>query len=82
MPKKILHNRILVLPDPKAEETDFGVILPENKERPVTGTVVVGNTSVKKGDRILFSLFGLDEIKIEGKNYCVVSDSGILLVYA
>ncbi len=75
---KPLHNRILVEPDPPDATTTFGFLLPENKDRPVKGTVIVGNKQVKKGDHILFSLFGLDEVKIDGKNYCVVSDMGIL----
>ena len=78
---KPAHNRILVLPDPVKNETSFGMLLPDNKERPVTGTVVVGNDTVKEGQRILFSLFGLDEVEIEGKDYAVVSDMGILGVY-
>ena len=76
-----LKNRVLLKPDPLAQETSFGLLLPENKEKPATGTVVVGNSEVKKGDRILFSLFGIDEVKIDGKNYAVISDSGILGVY-
>jgi chaperonin GroES len=78
----MLHNRVLVEPDPRQEMTSFGILIPDNKERPVTGTVVIGNSSVKEGDRILFSLFGLDEVKIDGKDYAVVSDSGILFIYA
>ena len=75
-------GRILVEPDLIAEQTSFGILLPNNKEKPVTGTVIVGNKNVKKGDRILFSLFGLDEVKIGDKNYAIVSDSGILGKYA
>lgn len=76
-----LKGRILVEPDPVEQQTAFGLLLPDNKEKPATGTVVIGNDEVKKGDRILFSLFGLDEVKIEGKDYCVVSDSAVLFVY-
>ncbi len=79
---KLLHNRVLVEPDPKQDMTSFGLLIPDSKEKPVTGTVVIGNDTVQEGNRILFSLFGLDEVKIDDKNYAVVSDSGILLVYA
>lgn len=79
---KPLHNRVLLIADPKKTETTSGILLPENKnERPITGTVVVGNDEVKEGDRVLFSLFALDEVEIDGKNYCVVSASGILGIY-
>ncbi len=70
-----------MLPDPIKKETSFGLLIPDNKERPVTGTVVVGNKTVKKGDRILFSLFGLDEVDLDGKVHAVVSDSGVLGIY-
>ena len=78
---KVPHNRILVRPDPVARETSFGLLLPDSAEKPATGTVVVGNTTVKKGDRILFSLFALDEVIIDKVNYAIVSDSGILYIY-
>ena len=80
---KPTNNRVLILPDPKKTETLSGILLPENKnERPATGVVVVGNKEVKKGDHVLFSLFALDEVEIDGVNYCVVSASGILGTYA
>jgi len=76
-----LHNKVLVLPDPKKKETSFGLLLPDDQERPKTGTVVVGNSDVKKGQKILFSLFGLDEFELEGKPHAVVSDKGVLGIY-
>ena len=78
---KPTDGRILVLPDPPTTEV-AGILLPGNKEKPVTGTVVVGNKQFKKGQRILFSLFGLDEVKIDDTFYSVVSDSGVLGTYA
>lgn len=79
---KPLNGRVLVLPDPPETVTTFGILLPDNKERPATGTVVVGNQDVQEGDRVLFSLFALDEVTIDGVNYAVVADSGILGIYA
>lgn len=77
-----LKNRVLVLPDPKKTQTSSGFLLPEDKnERPVIGTVVVGNDEVKVGDRVLFSLFALDEIEIEGVNHAIVSANGILGIF-
>ena len=77
-----LHNRVVVLPDPRKTETLSGILLPENKnERPATGVVVVGNDDVKKGDHVLFSLFAIDEVEIDGVNHCVVSAPGILGVF-
>lgn len=73
-----MNNRVLILPDERQTATASGILLPENKEKPKTGTVVVGNKELKKGDRVLFSLFGLDEVELEGKNYALVSDSAVI----
>ncbi len=79
---KLLNGRILVEPDPPESQTSFGLLIPDSKEKPVTGTVVIGNHELQAGDRILFSLFGLDEVKIEDTNYAVVSETGVLMIYA
>lgn len=79
---KPLNGRILVEPDPPETQTSFGILLPDNKEKPATGTVIIGNTEVIEGEKIVFSLFGLDEIKIDGKNYALVANTGVLFVYA
>jgi len=71
-----------------------GIIIPEtiDKERPEQGVVVaVGEgrltdsgelvpLRVKKGQRVLFSKYGPDEIKIDGREYLIVSESNILAV--
>ncbi len=78
----------------KGGKTKGGIIIPEtvNKERPEEGRIVAcgeGKISetgvlvplkVKKGDRIIFSKYGPDEIKVDGKEYLIVSESNILAV--
>lgn len=78
---RTLPGRILVKPDIIERETSFGVLLPESKEKTFSGTVVLGNKDIQEGDRIQFSAFGIDEIKLDGEDYTVVSDSGILFIY-
>lgn len=78
---KPLNNRIVVFPDPRQKESSLGILIPDNKERPVSGVVVVGNDDVKKGQRVLFSLFGLDEVTLDGVNYALVSEKGVLGIY-
>ncbi len=74
-----LNNRILVKPEAKPNETSSGIILAEKvEEKPVIGTVVVGNSDVKKGNRVLFSKFGYDEVTIDDVLYYVCSDFNIL----
>ena len=74
--------------------TSFGIIIPEtvDKEKPEQGTVVavgpgkLGDdnkiipVSVKVGDRVMFSKYGFDEIKVAGVEYYIVSESNILAV--
>jgi chaperonin GroES len=74
--------------------TSFGIIIPDtvSKEKPEQGTVVAvgpGKTtedgrllpvSVKPGDRVLFSKYGFDEVKVKGAEYYIVSESNILAV--
>lgn len=77
-----LNNRILVQPEENNEkQTVSGIILLKENEKPLTGIVVVGNKEVKKGDKIIFSKFGYDEVKIDGKLYYVVSDFNLLGIF-
>jgi chaperonin GroES len=82
-----------VRPVDKAAEKRLpsGIIIPEtaDKEKPATGTVVAVGPgkfedgklipmNVKVGDRVLFSKYGYDEIKIEGEEYYVLSESSVM----
>jgi chaperonin GroES len=73
-----------------------GIIIPETakKEKPEQGIVVaVGagkwnddgderlKMDVSVGDRVVFSKYGYDEVKIEEKEYFIVSESSILGVF-
>ncbi len=90
-----LGDRVLVKPISKDEKkSSSGIIIPEtiDKEKPEQGKVVaVGNgrindegkiipMSVKKGDIVIFSKYGPDEIKVDGEEYYVLSESNILAI--
>ncbi len=78
---KPLHNRIVVIPEERETVTESGIYLAEKiVEKPVIGKVEVGNKEVKKGDKVLFSKFGYDEITIEGVLYYLVSDYNVLAI--
>lgn len=63
-----------------------------DKEKPEKGEVVaIGNgklfdsgqrapMSVKVGDKVMFKKYSPDEIKIEGEEYLVISESDILAI--
>lgn len=70
-----------------------GIIIPDTakQEKPEQGVVIaVGEgkwnedgearipMTVKLGDRVVFSKFGYDEVKVEDKEYYIVSESSIL----
>ena len=70
-----------------------GIIIPDtvSKEKPEQGIVVaVGNgkyengmhipLTVKVGDRVVYSKYGFDEVKVGGVEYCVVSESSVLAI--
>lgn len=72
-----------------------GIIIPETakKEKPEQGIVVaVGKgkwdedgekripMDVKVGDKIVFSKYGYDEIKVDDKDYFIVGESSILAI--
>ncbi|MEN9390329.1 MAG: hypothetical protein RLZZ283_429 [Candidatus Parcubacteria bacterium] len=74
--------------------TVSGIIIPDSsKEKPEQGTVVaVGPgkwnedgdarmpVSVSVGDRVMFSKYGFDEIKLKGVTYYVIAETNILAV--
>jgi len=70
-----------------------GIIIPDtvSKEKPEQGKVVaVGGgkyedgkllpMSVKVGDKIVFSKYGYDEVKINEEEYYILSESSILAI--
>ncbi len=73
-----------------------GIIIPETakKEKPEQGMVIAVGTGkwdedgtkripmeVKIGDKVVFSKYGYDEIKIENKDYFIVSEASILGIF-
>ena len=87
-------DRILVKPAAVEETTSFGIIIPDStKEKPEQGVVVaVGEGKlnadgkvipmrVRKGDRIMFSKYGFDEIKINGTEYYLIREDSITYVF-
>ena len=85
-----LADRVIVQPKLPDEKTSGGIILPDTaKEKPAEGTVVaVGSghfesgklidMSVKIGDNVIYSKYGGSEIKVEGSDYLIMSESDIL----
>jgi chaperonin GroES len=88
-----LQDRILVERLAEETKTKGGIIIPDTaKEKPAEGTVVaVGKGKMDKegkaipmelkvGDRVLFSKYGGTEIKLDGKEYLIMSQDDVLCV--
>ena len=87
-------DRVLVKPSQAEETTSFGLIIPDStKEKPEQGVVVaVGPgkkndegklipVGVKVGDKIMFSKYGYDEIKINGTEYYLIREESITYIF-
>lgn len=89
---KPIGDKILVRPLPAEEVTKSGIVLPDTaKEKPQEGEVLaVGSGKlengkripheVKKGDRIIFTKYGGDEIKLNGEELKIIAESDVLAV--
>ena len=78
----------------RGTKTKSGIFIPENveKERSEHGEVVAVGPgkmtedgkrmpmSVKVGDKVLFNKYGPDEIKVDGTEYFMLSESSILAI--
>ena len=88
-----LADRVVVKPAAKEERSAMGIIIPDSarQEAPGKGTVVaVGKgryddgtlvpMTVSVGDTVLFSKYGYDEVKVDGQEYYILSESSVLAV--
>ena len=90
---KPLGDRLLVEPIEEKETKKGGIIIPDSaKEKPTESIIIALGTGktdddgkkvpfeVKKGDRVLASKYGGTEIKLDGKEYKILSTDDILAV--
>ena len=79
-----LDDRLLVKPI-EQEEKIGSIIIPDTaKEKPMTGEVVeVGNDEelkklIKKGDKVIFTKYAGEEIKLNGEKHLIVKRDDVL----
>jgi chaperonin GroES len=92
-----LGDRVLVRPDTDNDtKSAGGIYIPDSArtEKPERGTVVaVGPgkrgddneiipVGVRIGDKVMFSKYGFDEVKVDGQEYFIISESSILAVFS
>ncbi|TSC59560.1 MAG: chaperonin GroES [Parcubacteria group bacterium Gr01-1014_107] len=91
-----LGDRVLIKPmsgEESGKKSQFGIIIPEtvDKEKPEQGKVVsVGEgrfedgklipMKVKVGDKILFSKYGYDDVKINDEEFYILKEENILAI--
>jgi len=91
---KPLADNVLIEPEKEEEKTETGIYLPDtaDKGRPEKGKVVAvgpgkkdssGKSNpleVKKGDRVIFTKYGPNEVKVDDKEYLIAKEEDILAV--
>jgi len=91
---KPLADYILIAPIKEEEKTSSGILLPEtaDKERPEQGKVIAVGPGkrdksgeiippqVKVGQKVLFTKYGPNEIKVDDKEYLIAKEEDILAV--
>lgn len=90
MKLKPLHDNILVKRTEEEETSAGGIILSGSaKEKPSQGTVVavgpgkkndsgeITPLNVSEGDTVVFGQYGGNEIKLDGEEYLILSESDI-----
>jgi chaperonin GroES len=87
---KPLRDKVIVERKQQDTTTASGIVLPEMaKDKPQEGVVIavgpgkpndngsITPISVKPGDKIIFSKYGPNEVKVEGKEFLILDESDI-----
>jgi chaperonin GroES len=91
---KPLADHILIEPIKEEEKTKGGILLPETaeKERPEQGKVIAVGPgkktedgkiiplSVQPGQKVLFTKYGPNEIKVDDKEFLIAKEEDILAI--
>ena len=85
-----LHDKVLVRRTEEEETTAGGIVLPGSAtEKPSQGEVIAVGAGkrldkgeviapdVKAGDVVIFSQYGGNEVKIDGEEYLILSESDL-----
>jgi chaperonin GroES len=89
-----ISDHILIEPIKEEEKTKSGILLPETaeKEKPEQGKVIAVGPgkrteegkiiplSVKIGQKVLFTKYGPNEIKVDEKEYLIAKEEDILAI--
>jgi len=91
---KPLSDHVVLEPLKEEQKTKTGILLPETveQEKSEQGTVVavgpgkkgkdgkITPLEVKVGDLVLFSKYGPNEVKVDGRDYLIAEEKDILAI--
>jgi chaperonin GroES len=90
-----LHDKVLIKRDESEEVSPGGIFIPQNAaEKPIRGEVIAAGgghvlkdgtvrpLDVKAGDRVLFAERAGREVKLDGQEYLILPEAGVLGVFA
>ena len=91
---KPISDHVLIEPIKGEEKSKGGILLPQTaeKERPEQGKVIAVGPGkkdetgkiipleVKPGDKVLFTKYGPNEIKVDDKEYLIAKEEDILAI--
>lgn len=91
---KPLHDHVIVKAVIENEKSAGGILLPEtaNKEKPEKGEVIAvgpgkildngtrGQMEVQVGQKVIFTKYSPNSVKVEGQEYLILSESDILAI--
>ena len=94
MALKPLNDHVIVKPITEETKTEAGIILPDtvDKEKPEKGEIIAvgpgklldngqrAAINVKVGDKVIFTKYSPNEIKIDDETYLVLSEGDILAI--
>lgn len=94
MKLKPLGDHLVVKAIEDDQVTKLGIVLPDtaSKEKPEKGEIIAvgpgkflesgqrATPSVKVGDKVIFKKYAPDEIKVDGVEYLVISESDVMAV--
>ena len=89
-----ISDHVLIEPIKGEEKSKGGILLPQTaeKERPEQGKIIAAGPGkkdetgkiipleVKPGDKVLFTKYGPNEIKVDDKEYLIAKEEDILAI--
>ncbi len=94
MKLKPLADNVVIKPKKREEKTEGGILLPDTSgdSKPERGEIVATGPGkkdkegkrvkmeVKKGQEVIFTKYGPNEIKIDGEEYLIAKEKDILAI--